>query len=109
MLDWYINDYVLGYNGSGHPAVSGYFFDDHWDNFTAPDDFSLGPTEVSGNAVYDMGLGMAEISAVRAAYSWSMDRMYRALLDKQKFAWQLLCEPCPHTPTPSPAPAALVL
>ena len=26
MLDWYINDYVLGYNGSGHPAVSGYFF-----------------------------------------------------------------------------------
>ena len=79
MLDWYINDYVLGYNGSGHPAVSGYFFvglssallqassvskgkvlhqDDHWDNFTAPDDFSLGPTEVSANAVYDMGLDM---------------------------------------------------
>ena len=100
--------------------------DDHWDNFTAPDDFSLGPTEVSANAVYDMGLDMcaqqrstvsprlssdaavaanrAEISAVRAAYSWSMDQMYRALRDKQKFAWQLLCEP-----SFSPAPAALVL
>ena len=100
--------------------------DDHWDNFTAPDDFSLGPTEVSANAVYDMGLDMcdtatvdchhgyrltqavaanrAEISAVRAAYSWSMDQMYRALLDRQKFAWQLLCEP-----SFSPAPAALVL
>ena len=25
MIDWFINDYVLGYNGSGHPAVSGYF------------------------------------------------------------------------------------
>jgi hypothetical protein len=35
-LEWYIDDYVLGNNGSGHPAVSGYFFDDHWDDFLAP-------------------------------------------------------------------------
>ena len=30
MIDWFINDYVLGFNGSGHPAVSGYFFDGAW-------------------------------------------------------------------------------
>ena len=46
----------------------------------------------------------AEISAVRAAYSWSMDQMYRALLDKQKFAWQLLCEPPEPAHSDSPLP-----
>ena len=38
--------------------------DDHWDNFTALDDFSLGPTEVSANAVYDMGLDRCDTATV---------------------------------------------
>ena len=42
-------------NGKGNPNVTGYFFDDHWDNFTSGDDYSVGPSEVDPKAVADMG------------------------------------------------------
>lgn len=60
---------MLGRNGSGHPAVSGYSFDDHWDDFTAPNDYSVGPTGVSKFAVADMGLDTAEVVGMRRAYA----------------------------------------
>ena len=55
MIEWYIEDYVLMNGGQGNPNVHGYFFDDHWDNFTGADDRSVGPSEVDPAAVSDMG------------------------------------------------------
>jgi hypothetical protein len=88
MLEWYIEDYVLmGDNAD----VSGYFFDDHWDNFTGSDDHSVGPSEVANSAVEDMGLSPArsEVDDVRAAFMTFMDAVYAAVRKSGRFAWQM--------------------
>ena len=68
----------------------GYFFDDHWDNFrSCSRDYSVGPTEIDRHAVQDMGLDADEVKTIRAAFAWTMDKVYEKLRAKKLWAWQM--------------------
>jgi len=79
---WFIEDYLFDATGGDNPKVSGFFFDDHW--------AATGPTEYEAHAAQDMGLSTSELTTLTNAYWENMQQVYKEVLSRGKFAWQLL-------------------
>jgi len=79
---WFINDYLFDQTGGANPKVSGFFFDDQWND--------NGPTEYEQHSVGDMGLSKSELVEITNAYWSNMEQVYKAVLERGKFSWQQL-------------------
>jgi hypothetical protein len=78
---WFINDYLFDPTGGANPLVSGFFFDDLWT--------TSGPTEYESHSVQDMGLSSSELQDLTNAYWSNMEEVYKAVVAKGKYSWQL--------------------
>jgi len=78
--EWFINDFLFDQTGGANPKVSGFFFDDQWND--------NGPTEYEQHSVEDMGLSKSELAEITNAYWSNMEQVYKAVLQKGKFSFQ---------------------
>jgi len=79
---WFINSYLFDATGGANPKVSGFFFDDQWNE--------NGPTEYESHSVEDMGLSKADLTDLTNAYWSNMEEVYKEVISRGKFSWQLL-------------------
>ena len=64
-----------------HPGISGFLLDDHM--------LSHGPSETHGHFVSDTGMSAAEMADSVQAYNKNMDTLWRTIVQKGGFAWDL--------------------
>ena len=65
--------------------------DDGWD-VAGPLSNHHGPSEIDANWQSDMGLSASEVSDITSGFRWVADKVYTALLERGKFAWnQVRC------------------
>lgn len=76
VVDWFIQQSVLGPGGLASPYVDGVFTDDEWDLFPEHD-----------GAAAAMGLSAADQRSLLLAKQRAYDRMLTALIDRQGYAW----------------------
>jgi hypothetical protein len=65
--------------------------DDGWD-VAGPLSNNHGPSEIDANWQSDMGLSASDLADITSGFRWIADRVYGALLERGKFAWnQVRC------------------
>jgi len=64
------------------PKFPDFFFDDQWNE--------NGPTEYEQHSVADMGLTKSELTDITKAYWSNMAEVFKTVLARGKFSWQLL-------------------
>ena len=101
LVEWFIEEYLAGPNGLGHPEISGLYIDDDWGNMNPN-----GPSEMNEYAMADMGLGSGELADIVTAYNWVANQAYQAIVEKGKSVWDLFlnndpnCINCGDCPQP---------
>ena len=100
-IDWFVNDYFFGPTGAGNPNISGFYIDDDWGEMNPN-----GPSEMEAHAVQDLGLSKRDLQDIIRAYRWVAETVYRAIVGRGKFAWNLFlnndpnCAACGDCPQP---------
>ena len=74
MVDWFVNDYMLGPTGAGNPSVVGYYIDDGWAADVKSN--AHGPSECDGHWQEDTGMTASQVDAEIAAFRWVADKVY---------------------------------
>lgn len=93
--DFYLNEYMFGPTGLGHPGISGFYVDDDWSNGR--------PSEMDGNAVADMGLSPADVQAITDGYTNVTAEFYARVLSSGHFIWDQFLNHDPYVRKPHAA------
>ena len=89
-ISWYIDEYFFGPTGAGSPLVGGFYVDDFWS--------SAGANEMDGNHIKDMGLSVADVADLTAAFMWASALVYAETLKRGKFIWDQMLTHDPYAP-----------
>lgn len=92
MVDWFIDEYMLGESGAGSDNIVGYYIDDGWAADAASN--AHGPSECDGNWQADTGLTASAVDDEIAAFRWVADQVYTAMLARGKFNWNQFLNKC---------------
>ena len=79
--DWFLNEWMISNETLLHPGISGFLLDDHT--------LHGGPTETHGNFIADTGMSEADMAESVQAYNLNMDTLWRTIVEKGGFAWDL--------------------
>ena len=76
MVQWLIEEHILGSTAIGNENISAIYLDDNWQNFTGGESKATigGPTEEDNNCTEDMGLTQADTTAMTEAWRRTMVR-----------------------------------
>ena len=78
-VEWFINDYFFSPTALGNPGIDGLYVDDFWG--------AAGPSEMDPAAVEDMGLSVADVADMAAAYRWVLKQAGAAVTAAGKWTW----------------------
>lgn len=106
MVDWFVNEYMLGPSGAGNPNIVGYYIDDGWAADAASN--RHGPSECDGNWQADTGMSASEVNDEIAAFRWVADKVYTEMLAAGKFNWNQFLNNDPYCPACGNCPAPWV-
>merc|ERR1711948_138448 len=101
LIEWFVDEYLGGPAGMGNPSIAGFYIDDDWGGMNP-----TGPSEMNRYANEDMGLSVEDVKGIVKAYKWLSDYVYKAIVAKGKFAWDLYlnndpnCANCGDCPQP---------
>ena len=82
LLDWLLEDYILGPTGLGNENISGFFLDDYWcyeDAGDGPSCRLVGPAETETHVLEDLGMAAAEVKPMAMAWRANKDAISRAI------------------------------
>ena len=71
--------------------------DDGWD-VAGPLSNNHGPSEIDSKWQSDMGLSASDVADITSGFRWVADRVYAALLERGKIAWNQLLNNDPNCP-----------
>ena len=96
MVEWFVDEYMLGNGGAGHPHIVGYYIDDGWDADSTRG--GKGPSECDSHWQADTGMDDAHVDSQIAAFRWVADKVYAAMLAAGKFNWNQFLNNDPYCP-----------
>ena len=71
--------------------------DDGWD-VAGPLSNNHGPSEIDSKWQSDMGLSASDVADITSGFRWVASRVYAALLERGKFAWNQFLNNDPNCP-----------
>ena len=94
---WFLDEYLGGPTGLGHPDIDGFFMDDYWcwdDGTPGQCVFGgqhrlVGPAETEQHVLADLGLSNDEVKAMAMAWRANMDAAYDRLIENSAMSWDL--------------------
>ena len=95
LLDWLIDDVIMGPTGLGSGVIDGFFIDDFWcsdliNGTGACGDPVQGPSEIDRWAAEDMGLSDGDIAALTRGWLTAMTRAQAAIVGAGAYTWSLI-------------------
>lgn len=95
LLDFIINDVILGPFGLGNSNISGFFIDDFWcsniiNGSGACTDPVQGPTEIDPHNQIDMGLTDQDVADITKGWLNGMTVVQQTIIDHGGYTWSLI-------------------
>ena len=96
MVEWFVDEYMLGQSGAGSKNIVGYYIDDGWAADVKSN--AHGPSECDSHWQADTGMTAAVVNDEIAAFRWVAETVYKEVLARGKYNWNQFLNNDPYCP-----------